>query len=248
MARGLIPYDRRALGGCAWLAGIDEAGRGCLAGPVAAAAVRIDAAFYRSSWCRRHCRDVDDSKRLSPARGAGIVAWFREARHENWLQIGIGSASVGEIGRFNILQATALAMRRAFEAALGGACAETLWSAPGGPGPAVGVVLIDGRPVPSFPSPHQAVVKGDQRSLAIALAGIHAKEWRDARMRELDAIHPGYGFGTHKGYGTAEHLDALRRLGPTPEHRTLFLRKFRSRLGDPGPGEGGPEASQGSLF
>jgi len=243
MARGLIPFDRRALGDCACLVGIDEAGRGCLAGPVVAAAVRIDAAFYRSSWCRRHCRDVDDSKRLSPARRAAIVERFAEAHHEKWLRVGVGSASVAEIGRFNILQATVLAMRRAFEAALGGACAETLWSAPGGLGPAAGVVLIDGRPLRAFPCAHQGVVKGDQRSLAIALAGIHAKESRDARMRELDARFPGYGFGTHKGYGTAAHLAALARLGPTAERRALFLRKFRARLDDHGP-----ETTQSSLF
>lgn len=230
MARGLIAFDKRALGAAPWLVGIDEAGRGCLAGPVVAAAVRCDRAFYDSPWCRRHSRDVDDSKRLSPARRAAVVERFRQACEEEWIHIGIGTASVEEIGSRNIFGATALAMRRALEALpaethTGGgevpADGGGLW--PEGP-----PVLIDGRPIRTFPHPHTGVIKGDQRSLAIALAGIHAKEWRDRLMRELDAAQPGYGFAGHKGYGTAAHLEALRRLGPCAHHRPLFLRKFHA--------------------
>jgi ribonuclease HII len=239
MARGMVPFDRRALAGAAGLVGIDEAGRGCLAGPVVAAAVRVESAFYGSRWCRRHAREVDDSKRLSPARRAAVVRRYAEACHEKWIRIGVGRADVAEIERFNIHQATALAMRRALEQVLDGE-EPGLWS---GQNAACAMpVLIDGRPIRGFAHPHSGVVKGDQRSLAIALAGIHAKEQRDACMVELDALHPGYGFAVHKGYGTAAHLQALRRLGPCPQHRRLFLRKFHARE------QAQPGASQGSLL
>lgn len=242
MARGQIPFDKRALGGAECLIGIDEAGRGCLAGPVVAAAVRCSRAFYSSSWCRRHSRKVDDSKRLCPEQRAEVVERFRTACDEQWIQVGIGSASVEEIERHNIYQATVLAMRRACEQVCPLEAGQPLWADPSGDSPGVFPILIDGRPIRTFPAPHTGVVKGDQRSLAIALAGIHAKEWRDARMRELDAELPGYGFSVHKGYGTAAHLEALRSMGPSPHHRPLFLRKFHAANGS------SPVEIQDSLF
>jgi ribonuclease HII len=234
MARGLIAFDKRALGGAESLVGIDEAGRGCLAGPVVAVALRCSREFYTASWCRYHVRKVDDSKRLSAGQRAAVVACFRHACRENWIQIGIGSASVEEIERHNIYQANALAMRRACEQVYPFKQAESLWEPVQADVPGALPVLIDGRPIRTFPVPHTGVVKGDQRSLAIALAGIHAKEWRDARMRELDAAYPGYGFAEHKGYGTPAHLAALRTHGPTPHHRSLFLRKFHAANGSAG--------------
>ncbi|HSH09415.1 MAG TPA: ribonuclease HII [Oceanipulchritudo sp.] len=243
MPLGLVGFDKRALGNAPCLVGIDEAGRGCLAGPVVAAAIRCGAPFYNTSWCRRHSRGVDDSKRLSAEKRQAIVERFAEARREDWIQIGIGTASVEEIERHNIYHATTLAMRRALAAALAAALGwdqgdqEDLWD------PAVGgKVLIDGRPIKNFPCLHQAVVKGDQRSLAIALAGIHAKEHRDALMAGLDQECPGYGFRVHKGYGTEAHLDALRKLGPCPHHRPTFLRKFHAGEQEV------PDSSQCSLF
>lgn len=231
MARGLIPFDKRALGGAECLVGIDEAGRGCLAGPVVAAAVRCSRELYRSSWCRYHVRKVDDSKRLRADQRAAVVDCFLHACREKWIQIGIGSASVEEIERHNIYQATVLAMRRACEQVCPVEPEAPLWEEGDAKARSPFPVLIDGRPIRTFPAPHTGVVKGDQRSLAIALAGIHAKEWRDARMRELDAALPGYGFSVHKGYGTAAHLEALRIHGPTPHHRSLFLRKFHAANG-----------------
>jgi ribonuclease HII len=242
MAPGLTGFDRRAIGAAPCLVGIDEAGRGCLAGPVVAAAIRCEAAFYRTSWLRRHSRGVDDSKRLSAAQRQAVVERFKEACHENWIRIGIGAAGVEEIERHNIFQATALAMRRAVLGALGWDAGD-VWELGNGPGREVGKVLIDGRPIKGFPLEHEGVVKGDQRSLAVALAGIHAKEWRDARMRELDAEYPGYGFAVHKGYGTAAHLAALRRLGPCPHHRPTFLRKFHA-----GAAAATDRPAQGQLF
>lgn len=242
MGRGFIPFDKRALGGAECLVGIDEAGRGSLAGPVVAAAVLCTARFYAMPWCRTANRMVDDSKRLRPERRAAVVERFREACHEKWIQIGIGTADVAEIGRHNIHGATTLAMRRALAAVLG---REPGWDLPGTECPVARgevAVIIDGRPIRAFPCRHTAVVKGDQRSLAISLAGIHAKEWRDARMRELDADHPAYGFAENKGYGTRRHLEELRRNGPTPHHRALFIRKALAGR------ETSARASEDSLF
>jgi ribonuclease HII len=227
MARGLIPFDKKKLGTASGLTGIDEAGRGCLAGPVVAAAVYCRRDFYTSRWCRRHARGVDDSKRLSANQRADVVNRFKEACHENWIRIGIGEASVEEIERHNIYKVTVLAMRRAHEQVFSGGM-DVLWqdSSESERGP----ILIDGKPIRSFPLPHEGIVKGDQRSLAMALAGIHAKESRDSLMRGLDRQYPKYGFSTHKGYGTRGHLEAIREFGITPVHRPSFLVKFKKRL------------------
>ena len=241
MPLGLVGFDKRALGGATFLVGIDEVGRGCLAGPVVAAAIRCEAAFFFTPWCRRNSRLVDDSKRLTAGQRADVVRRFAHACRQKWIQIGIGSASVEEIERHNIYHATTLAMKRALAEVLEQGPAD-LWT----PGQAAATsemrILIDGRPIRDFPFAHEGVVKGDQRSLAVALAGIHAKEWRDARMRELDRQHPDYGFKAHKGYGTAGHIEAIRRHGPLAEHRPSFLRKLPDGTGAP------PPASQGPLF
>lgn len=244
MPLGLVGFDKRSLGDAGSLVGIDEVGRGCLAGPVVAAAIRCEAAFYSTSWCRRHSRNVDDSKRLTADRRMAVIGRFSHACRENWIQIGIGVATVGEIERHNIYHATTLAMKRALAKVLAAGAGE-LWAAVeelGTPAPADVRILIDGRPIRHFPLAHEGVVKGDQRSLAIALAGIHAKEWRDAHMRELHAQHPEYGFVSNKGYGTAGHLEALLRHGPSLHHRPSFLHKLMARGGM------SPKASQGSLF
>jgi ribonuclease HII len=242
MARGLVAFDRTRLGGAGELVGVDEAGRGCLAGPVVAAAVRCGRAFYESPGCGAHCRGVDDSKRLDAGQRAAIVKRFRRPCHQKWIQIGMGAAEVEEIERFNIFQATVLAMRRACEAlGLVEEAPEGLLHSRQRPARRV-PILVDGRPLRTFPLAHEGIVGGDRRSFAIALAGIHAKEWRDELMRGLHREHPAYGFGRHKGYGTPEHREALRVHGPTDQHRRLFLRSL----------EAGPEAvenmTQDSLF
>ncbi|MEX0331365.1 MAG: ribonuclease HII [Puniceicoccaceae bacterium] len=239
MPVGLVGFDKRALDGAACLVGIDEAGRGCLAGPVIAAAVRCEASFYSTSWCRRNSRGVNDSKCLSAEKRAAVVERFRKACHEKWIQIGIGAATVEEIEEHNIYHATTLAMRRALAQVL--EIEEgTLWKAGNGEGPVT--ILIDGRPIRAFPVSHRGIVKGDRRSLAIALAGIHAKEHRDTMMRELDRECPGYGFAVHKGYGTSQHVEALRQLGPSHHHRPSFLGKVLSEEAEQ------PQVSQDSLF
>lgn len=184
------------------LAGVDEAGRGCLAGPVVAAAVHF-AEADAEALLRGPLAGANDSKQLSPARREALFeAIVREPR----VRWAVGQASVVEIDALNILRATHLAMRRALEG---------LSARPDH-------ALVDGLPVKGLPIPHTALVKGDARSLLIACASILAKVSRDRLCAALDARYPGYGFVGHKGYGTRAHLEALRRLGPCPAHRRTF--------------------------
>lgn len=238
MARGLVSFDRCRLGSAECLIGLDEAGRGALAGPVAAAAVRLERRFFESRFKSSLCRGVDDSKRLTGAQRSRIVARIAERGEGAGIAVAVGFAEVEEIERYNILQATVLAMRRA-TAALCGESVDGLLSLSGA---ALPRLLIDGRRLKTFPLAHEGIVGGDRLSFAIALAGIHAKEARDAEMRRLCTLHPGYGFSTHKGYGTPEHLAALRAQGPSTVHRALFIRKPLKTEGQTGM------AQQGSLF
>lgn len=176
------------------LAGVDEAGRGPLAGPVVAAAVILDP--------RRPIAGLDDSKKLSEKKRDALEPLIRERA----LAFAVARADVAEIDDINILWATMLAMRRAVAALL----------------PAAQAVVVDGNRVPDFGLPAEAVVGGDARVPSISAASILAKVARDREMVALDAQFPGYGFARHKGYGTAAHLEALARLGPTPHHRRSF--------------------------
>ncbi len=182
--------------------GADEAGRGPLAGPVVAAAVILDP--------RRPIQGLRDSKQLSASRReslaieirAGAVAWA------------VAEASVDEIDRLNILQASLLAMRRAIEAL----------------SPAPQFALIDGNQLPRLTIPARALVGGDALEPAISAASILAKTHRDALMRALDAVYPAYGFASHVGYPTPEHLARLREHGPCAAHRRTFA-PVREQLG-----------------
>jgi ribonuclease HII len=176
------------------IAGVDEAGRGPLAGPVVAAAVILDD--------RRPVMGLRDSKQLSAASRDRLAAEIR-ARAVAWC---IASADVAEIDALNILQATLLAMRRAVE----------------GLAVAPGAVEVDGNHCPRLACAARAIVRGDCTVPAISAASILAKTARDALLVELDAVHPGYGFARNKGYGTPEHLAALGRLGPSAAHRRSF--------------------------
>lgn len=176
------------------VAGVDEAGRGPLAGPVVAAAVILDP--------RQVIGGGRDSKQLSPAQRERIAQQVRE-RALAWA---VASASVEEIDALNILQASLLAMRRALEA---------LW-------PAADFALIDGNRLPVLRIGARAIVGGDASEPAISCASILAKTHRDALMRQIDAQYPGYGFARHFGYPTPAHRDRLRALGPCPVHRQSF--------------------------
>ncbi len=185
----------RAAGGC--VAGIDEAGRGPLAGPVIAAAVILDPATLPGML-----RDgIDDSKVLTKSRREELFAALRR-----YADIGIGGASAAEIDRINILAATLRAMGRAVDAL----------------GIVPDLALIDGNRTPELACPATAVVRGDQASLSIAAASIIAKVTRDRIMATLARRHPGFGWERNAGYGTMEHKQALTRLGVTPHHRKTF--------------------------
>ncbi len=177
------------------IAGIDEAGRGPLAGPVMAAAVVLPE-DYRHSW-------LNDSKQLGERRREAL---YEEITSDPRIVWASAAVEVEEIDRINILRATHLAMAMAFAKL----------------DPRPDFALIDGRPVRGFPGEHHALVKGDSLSLSIAAASIVAKVERDRLLVSAGAQFPGYGFEQHKGYGTSAHLAALRRLGPCPLHRRSF--------------------------
>ena len=175
------------------VAGVDEAGRGCLFGPVFAAAVVLDP--------ERPIAGLADSKVLAAGRREALAAAIRE-RAACWA---VASASAAEIDRVNIREASRLAMRRAVQSL----------------DPPCDYLLVDALTI-DWPVPQQALIQGDARVTAIAAASILAKVERDACMRVLSAEYPGYGLERHKGYPTAEHREALRQLGPTPLHRRSF--------------------------
>ncbi len=176
------------------IAGIDEAGRGPLAGPVVAAAVILDPT--------RPIAGLADSKTLSATRREQLAVEIRA----NALAWALGRAEAAEIDQINILQATLLAMERAVS---------NLGIAPDR-------ALVDGNRCPALTCPCQAIIKGDATEPAISAASILAKTARDAELRQLHERYPQYGFARHKGYPTAVHREALRRYGPCPEHRRSF--------------------------
>ncbi len=184
-------------GGIRYVAGVDEAGRGALAGPVAAAAVVLPPGLDEAAL-----DGVTDSKQLTPRQ--------REAAAERVRQVAlawaVGFASADEIDRWGILPATRLAVQRA------------LAQLDCGPE----FLLLDHLLLPEVALPQTAVPHGDAQVLSIAAASVLAKTARDALMRDLEVRYPGYGFARHKGYGTAFHREALRRLGPSPVHRRSF--------------------------
>jgi len=191
------------------VAGVDEAGRGALCGPVVAAAVVLPAAFYRGrtpAWLRK----TDDSKRLSPSRRAELArAIGADAR-----ALAVGLATHLEVDRLNVFRAAHLAMRRAVELL---------------PDPPE-IVLVDGPALRDFPYRQQAVLKGDQRSYSIASASIVAKVVRDGIMTCGAEMFRGYGLDRNKGYGTAKHYEALDLLGPSPFHRRSFRLQYPRKL------------------
>jgi len=191
----LLYFEQQARSsGFQLVAGIDEAGRGPLAGPVVAAAVILPAGLL--------IKGVNDSKKLSPDTRERLF----DVIMSQALSVGIGMGSAELIDRINILQATRHAMLTAVSQLL----------------PQPDYILIDGISTIDSPLPQKTIKKGDSLSLSIAAASIIAKVTRDRLMRELDKIHPGYGFSGHKGYGSALHMEAIRRLGPSPVHRLTF--------------------------
>ena len=177
------------------VAGVDEAGRGPLAGPVSAGAVILPKGFT--------CRGLDDSKKLSAARREKLYEYLTTCGDVRW---SVAQVHAEEIDRINILRATHLAMEQAVAQL----------------GVEIGHCLIDGLRVPKFPWPHDGIVKGDGLSLSIAAASIIAKVTRDRWMLEVSKEFPQYAFERHQGYGTKAHLEALRTHGPCRIHRRSF--------------------------
>ncbi len=189
-------YEREGLSkGYQFIAGVDEAGRGPLAGPVVAAAVILPPGARLPG--------VDDSKKLSADKRDGLFAMISRMA----VSFGVGQASVQEIDRINIYRAAQLAMERAVSLLT----------------PSPDFLLTDAMPLPKLSNiPQKPIIHGDALSASIAAASILAKVTRDRLMGEMDEKFPAYGFGGHKGYGTEEHLKALGELGPCPEHRLTF--------------------------
>jgi ribonuclease HII len=184
------------------LAGVDEAGRGCLAGPVVAGAVAMSAETAERLYAGEFA-ELTDSKQLTVARREAFFGRLAEMPEVTWAT---GLCNAEEIDRLNILSATHLAMRRAVEAL---AVRPTH-------------VLVDGLPVKGLPCASTAIVQGDAKSFLIAAASVVAKVTRDRMMCELDARFPQYGFAAHKGYGVNAHMAALFKYGPCAEHRHTF--------------------------
>ena len=183
--------------GCELIAGVDEVGRGALAGPVMAAAVILPFGL-KARWLHQ----VRDSKQLSPERREVLADYIYGAA----ISVGIGMVGNEDIDALGIAPATRLAMKAAIEKL----------------SPPPQHLLIDFMRLPEVPLPQKGVVEGDSLCISIACASIVAKVARDRLMVALDSLYPGYGLAQHKGYGTGAHLDCLRRRGPCPLHRRTF--------------------------
>lgn len=202
----LLLFDRE-FGGIEAVCGLDEAGRGPLAGPVFAACAVLKPGF--------RLEGLNDSKKLTEKRREAI---FTQIVEQQGAWYGIGAATPEEIDKLNILQATFLAMNRAYAA-----MAKVLETQPV-------IALVDGNQNPRLPLPTQTVVKGDGKSAAIAAASVLAKVSRDRYMLELHGSYPQYGFDRHKGYPTAAHYAAIAQHGVSPVHRLSFLKKLTGEL------------------
>ncbi|MFA5043544.1 MAG: ribonuclease HII [Kiritimatiellia bacterium] len=200
---GLLQFERQVWDrGCKRVAGVDEAGRGPLAGPVVTAAVIFPKTFIEREE-HRLFDTLTDSKQLTPNQRD---RFFELLLDSPGVEIGIGFGDVPEIDEINILCSTHRSMSR---------CLHRLATLPE-------YALVDGLPVPNLPCPSLAIIKGDARSLSIAAASVIAKVTRDRWMTDLDRRHPEYGFVRHKGYGTAAHIQALLKYGAIAQHRRSF--------------------------
>lgn len=226
----LQAYDRDWLLDYSRLIGIDEAGRGCLAGPVVAGACVFSLKLFESPDALLRSALINDSKQLSTESRESQFTVLESLQAEGLIDFAVASGSVAEISEHNILGATRLAMQRAIEQLAQQADG---WSLPqvAAADPLFNTasevkVIVDGLPLKPFPYAHEGVIKGDGESLSIAMASIAAKVTRDREMLRLAEKYPVYGFAQHMGYGTAAHRAALIKHGASPIHRELFLRKL----------------------
>lgn len=197
-----------------YVIGIDEAGRGTLAGPVVASAVAISSEnLFSQIWHQAPLQYIKDSKKVTPKRRQAI---YDNIQNQNEVLIGVGSVSAHNIDTINILEATKIAWLEALERCL---LQLPLDSKIG--------ILIDGNIIPSgIEYPHQAVIKGDNKHLSIALASIYAKVYRDNLMTVYHTQYPNYNFDKHKGYGTQLHIESIRKYGLSDIHRATFCKNI----------------------
>jgi ribonuclease HII len=236
MANPRWTYDRKEAKRSLGIVGVDEAGRGCLAGSVVAGAVVLPAEFFLKAANRQACSEMNDSKQFAEVRREELYAVILGLAERGELFWASGEASIEEIETENIVGATCLAMKRAMDGAsekskqlwtpepkseedlfshIGSSMDEKYWA-----------VRVDGRPMKRLPYEHQGLVKGDTISLAIAMGSLIAKVTRDRRMRKFAEEFPAYDFASNKGYGSPNHLKALKESGPTRLHRPRFLRNL----------------------
>jgi len=227
-------HDRKLAKGRLGVVGVDEAGRGCLAGPVVAGCVILPEAFFSFARHRSAVEKINDSKQFPEAERESLFESIKKMEKAGVLYGATGWASVEEIEEHNIVGATCLAMRRAMDRASEKSGKqwiprenrqpdlfdEAVQDFPGWE------VLVDGRPMKKLPFAHDGLVKGDTISLAVAMASLLAKVSRDQWMKKLDQEFPLYNFASNKGYGAPIHLNALKKHGPTQHHRPRFLRNF----------------------
>ncbi len=245
-SEAMAKFDALYVSGRSWLVGIDEAGRGALAGPVCAAAAAVSAECYKRKDCIEALGELDDSKRLSPEARERVYSVLAALKKAGLVDYEAAFASVEEIEKLNILAATRVAMQRACSAlnerlglnlrSAGQLC--TLFGESASDMSTASVV-IDGKPLKGFAYAHAAIVKGDASSLAIAAASVVAKVERDRLMGRIAEKYPRFMFGVNKGYGTAAHMQALMLFGPSAVHRGSFLKNIR---------DDAPRQSQAELF
>jgi ribonuclease HII len=227
-------HDRKLAKGRLGVVGVDEAGRGCLAGPVVAGCVILPEAFFSFARHRNAVGKINDSKKFAEAERESLFEKIKKMERAGVLYGGTGWASVEEIEEHNIVGATCLAMMRAMDRA--SEKSDKLWS-PKENRPLDlfdqakldspdWTVLVDGRPMKKLPFAHEGLIKGDSLSLSIAMASLLAKVSRDRWMKKLDSEFPLYNFASNKGYGSPVHLKALKDHGPTTYHRPRFLRNL----------------------
>ncbi len=246
-------HDRMLCKDKGGVVGVDEAGRGCLAGPVVAGCVILPAVFFTDSGNRKITEEINDSKQFNEGKREDLFRRIQRLIDRSKIYGAIGCASVDEIEERNIVGATCLAMARAMESA--SARSRGIWS------PLIieedlfaredrvkteWAVLVDGRPMKKLVYQHLGLVKGDTISLAVAMSSILAKVSRDQWMKKLAMEFPDYGFASNKGYGTPVHLKALNKYGITKHHRPRFLRSLLANGHSKNPGK--PEQSRLSLI
>ena len=230
----LLDFDLHHLEDIPAVIGVDEAGRGPLAGPVSAAAVYLGKSFYQSAWAAEYAAEINDSKKLNESTRERLFEAILNAE-SGLIHYASFMADIDDIESLNILGATRKAMAN---------CIQQLQSLKDCPfqqpdegddwlfrdaeGSLVARILVDGKPLKPFPYVHTAIVKGDGKSLAIAMASIIAKVTRDRYMQQQADRFPAYGFTSNKGYGTKKHIEALKTHGPCEIHRPSFLNNILS--------------------